>query len=84
VVRAVIEGLLGATWRNSEEHSVLANRCKGGAATGSRGDGRTSNGSSGLGLAIVKRVLDRHGSVVRLHSAFMRGIRFANLLPQAA
>ena len=39
--------------------------------------------SSGLGLAIVKRILDLHGSVVRVHSEFMRGTRFEFLLPQA-
>ena len=40
--------------------------------------------SSGLGLAIVKRILDLHGSVVRVQSEFMRGTRFEFLLPQAA
>jgi signal transduction histidine kinase len=40
--------------------------------------------SSGLGLAIVKRILDLHGSVVRVHSEFTRGTRFEFLLPQAA
>lgn len=40
--------------------------------------------SSGLGLAIVKRILDLHGSVVRVHSELMRGTRFEFLLPQAA
>ena len=40
--------------------------------------------SSGLGLAIVKRILDLHGSVVRVHSEFKRGTRFEFLLPQAA
>ena len=40
--------------------------------------------SSGLGLAIVKRILDLHGSVVRVHSEIMRGTRFDFLLPQAA
>jgi signal transduction histidine kinase len=39
--------------------------------------------SSGLGLAIVKRILDLHGSAVRVHSEFMRGTRFEFLLPQA-
>ena len=39
--------------------------------------------SAGLGLAIVKRILDLHGSVVRVHSEFMRGTRFDFLLPQA-
>ncbi len=39
--------------------------------------------SSGLGLAIVKRILDLHGSVVRVHSEFTRGTRFEFLLPQA-
>jgi signal transduction histidine kinase len=40
--------------------------------------------SSGLGLAIVKRILDLHGSAVRVHSEFKRGTRFEFLLPQAA
>jgi signal transduction histidine kinase len=39
--------------------------------------------SSGLGLAIVKRILDLHGSVVRVHSEFARGTRFEFLLPRA-
>ncbi len=39
--------------------------------------------SSGLGLAIVKRILDLHGSAVRVHSEFNRGTRFEFLLPQA-
>jgi signal transduction histidine kinase len=39
--------------------------------------------SSGLGLAIVKRILDLHGSVVRVHSELARGTRFEFLLPQA-
>ena len=43
-----------------------------------------SGTSSGLGLAIVKRILDLHGSVVRVHSEFARGTRFEFLLPQAA
>ena len=43
-----------------------------------------SSTSSGLGLAIVKRILDLHGSVVRVHSEFSRGTRFEFLLPQAA
>ncbi|MEO6745817.1 MAG: HAMP domain-containing sensor histidine kinase [Caldimonas sp.] len=39
--------------------------------------------SSGLGLAIVKRILELHGSVVRVHSELTRGTRFEFLLPQA-
>jgi signal transduction histidine kinase len=39
--------------------------------------------SSGLGLAIVKRILDLHGSVVRVHSELKRGTRIEFLLPQA-
>ena len=39
---------------------------------------------SGLGLAIVKRILDLHGSIVRVQSEFMHGTRFDFLLPQAA
>lgn len=38
---------------------------------------------SGLGLAIVKRILDLHGSAVRVHSELRRGTRFEFLLPQA-
>jgi signal transduction histidine kinase len=40
--------------------------------------------SSGLGLAIVKRILDLHGSAVRVRSEFKRGTHFEFLLPQAA
>ena len=47
-------------------------------------DESAAGASSGLGLAIVKRILDLHGSVVRVHSEFMRGTRFDFLLPQAA
>jgi signal transduction histidine kinase len=39
---------------------------------------------SGLGLAIVKRILDLHGSAVRVHSELHRGTRFEFSLPQAA
>ena len=42
-----------------------------------------SGASSGLGLAIVKRILDLHGSVVRVHSELLRGTRIAFMLPQA-
>jgi signal transduction histidine kinase len=42
-----------------------------------------SGTSSGLGLAIVKRMLDLHGSVVRVSSEFKRGTRFEFMLPQA-
>ena len=47
-------------------------------------DDSTAGASSGLGLAIVKRILDLHGSIVRVHSEFKRGTRFEFLLPQAA
>ena len=40
--------------------------------------------SSGLGLAIVKRILDLHGSVVRVHSELLRGTRIEFALPRAA
>jgi signal transduction histidine kinase len=40
--------------------------------------------SAGLGLAIVKRILDLHGSVVRVDSDPARGTRFEFSLPQAA
>lgn len=39
--------------------------------------------SSGLGLAIVKRILDVHGTAVRVRSEIARGTRFDFLLPQA-
>jgi two-component system, OmpR family, sensor kinase len=39
--------------------------------------------SAGLGLAIVKRILDLHGSVMRVQSELKRGTRFEFLLPQA-
>ncbi len=43
-----------------------------------------SGNSAGLGLAIVKRILDLHGSVMRVQSELKRGTRFEFLLPQAA
>ena len=46
-------------------------------------DSRSST-SSGLGLAIVKRILDLHGTAVRVHSELAQGTRFEFLLPQAA
>ena len=52
--------------------------------TASEPDDNTVGASSGLGLAIVKRILDLHGSVVRVQSEFARGTRFDFLLPQAA
>lgn len=39
--------------------------------------------SSGLGLAIVKRILELHGSVVKVQSELQRGTRFGFELPQA-
>ncbi len=47
-------------------------------------DATGASTSSGLGLAIVKRMLDLHGSVVRVQSELRRGTRFEFLLPQAA
>jgi signal transduction histidine kinase len=46
-------------------------------------EGDVSSGS-GLGLAIVKRILDLHGSAVRVHSELMHGTRFEFSLPQAS
>jgi two-component system, OmpR family, sensor kinase len=51
-------------------------------APAERADATTT--SSGLGLAIVKRILDLHGSTVRVHSELHRGTRFEFSLPQAA
>jgi signal transduction histidine kinase len=42
-----------------------------------------AGGSAGLGLAIVKRILDLHGSVVRVHSAPREGACFMFVLPRA-
>jgi signal transduction histidine kinase len=42
-----------------------------------------AEGGSGLGLAIVKRILELHGSVVRVYSEHSRGTRFEFQLPQA-
>ena len=50
----------------------------------SEADDNRSSTSSGLGLAIVKRILDLHGSAVRVQSELRRGTRFEFLLPQAA
>ncbi len=47
-------------------------------------DETTPGTSSGLGLAIVKRMLDLHGTVIRVSSEFKRGTRFEFLLPQVA
>jgi signal transduction histidine kinase len=48
------------------------------------GDTGTHPGASaGLGLAIVKRILDLHGSVVRVRSELARGTRIEFGLPQA-
>ncbi|WP_395701145.1 sensor histidine kinase [Aquabacterium sp.] len=43
-----------------------------------------SGASSGLGLAIVKRILEIHGSAVRVSSQLAQGTRFEFALPQAA
>jgi signal transduction histidine kinase len=40
--------------------------------------------SAGLGLAIVKRIVELHGSVIRVHSVPQQGTTFAFALPQAA
>jgi signal transduction histidine kinase len=44
---------------------------------------RTPASSAGLGLAIVKRILDLHGSTVRVRSAPREGACFAFVLPRA-
>jgi len=56
-------------------------------AEGEGPDGRpggTAGGSAGLGLAIVKRILDLHGSVVRVRSAPREGACFMFALPRAS
>jgi two-component system, OmpR family, sensor kinase len=40
--------------------------------------------SAGLGLAIAKRIVELHGSVIRVHSVPQQGTTFAFALPQAA
>jgi two-component system, OmpR family, sensor kinase len=40
--------------------------------------------SAGLGLAIVKRIVELHGSAIRVHSVPQRGTTFAFALPQAS
>ena len=46
--------------------------------------GGAAGNTSGLGLAIVKRIVELHGSRVRVRSDFARGTRFDFRLPQAA
>jgi two-component system sensor histidine kinase BaeS len=46
--------------------------------------GARAPGSGGLGLAIVKRILDLHGSVVRVRSLPRAGASFAFVLPRAS
>jgi two-component system, OmpR family, sensor kinase len=43
----------------------------------------TSARSAGLGLAIVKRIVELHGSVIRVRSALQQGTTFEFALPQA-
>jgi signal transduction histidine kinase len=45
-------------------------------------DADKASESSGLGLTIVKRILDLHGSAIRVESEPKRGTRFEFLLPQ--
>jgi two-component system, OmpR family, sensor kinase len=44
----------------------------------------TPSRSAGLGLAIAKRIVELHGSVIRVHSVPEQGTTFAFALPQAA
>jgi signal transduction histidine kinase len=44
----------------------------------------TSSHSAGLGLAIVKRIVELHGSAIRVRSALQQGTTFEFALPQAA
>jgi signal transduction histidine kinase len=43
----------------------------------------TSSHSAGLGLAIVKRIVELHGSAIRVRSALQQGTTFEFALPQA-
>jgi signal transduction histidine kinase len=43
----------------------------------------TASHSAGLGLAIVKRIVELHGSAIRVHSALQQGTTFEFALPQA-
>jgi signal transduction histidine kinase len=49
-----------------------------------RADGVDGHCSAGLGLAIVKRILDLHGSAIRVHSEIARGTRFDFSLKRVA
>ena len=50
----------------------------------SDGESTDPGASSGLGLTIVKRILDLHGSVVRVQSELLGGTRIEFALPRAA
>jgi signal transduction histidine kinase len=43
----------------------------------------TASHSAGLGLAIVKRIVELHGSAIRVRSALQQGTTFEFALPQA-
>ena len=43
----------------------------------------TPSHSAGLGLAIVKRIVELHGSAIRVRSALQQGTTFEFALPQA-
>ena len=42
---------------------------------------RSGNNSAGLGLAIVKRILELHGSVIKVSSELERGTTFSFRIP---
>jgi signal transduction histidine kinase len=61
-------------WRAEDEPAAVSSDDDG---------GRAPARSAGLGLAIVKRILDLHGSTVRVRSAPSEGACFAFVLPRA-
>ncbi|MCW5634469.1 MAG: HAMP domain-containing histidine kinase [Rubrivivax sp.] len=68
--------------RHELPHVFERYRSAGDRVAGGSGGARTAG--SGLGLAIVKRIVELHGSIVRVHSEPQRGTRFEFLLPQAS
>ncbi|HEX4508910.1 MAG TPA: HAMP domain-containing sensor histidine kinase [Burkholderiaceae bacterium] len=74
---AATPGDEGGTVPGVEEHSPPA-------MSGLQRDPDRAPASSGIGLAIVKRILDLHGSVVRVRSRPREGASFVFVLPRAS